>query len=249
MDEGHGGTIVPPRDGDPDGELLAQVIPLRRREREPSAREILADEPAVPLDGPETPPPSVERSVWDQPIVELRRRAPDGSRSTGGAPAAVTPVRVRRVLARLLAGAAAAAAAGAIAIIGGFAHGGAAGRPASTAPQKYAESRLGPRPGVAGLGARASSRSHRSATAHQPTHRRRAAAPTAGAPRAVSRSAAPSLTAGSRTPIQEVATTDSTPSSSSPQPVVQSAPAANYTPISRPSAESASVNREFGFER
>jgi antitoxin (DNA-binding transcriptional repressor) of toxin-antitoxin stability system len=37
MDGVHGGTIVPPRDGDgtttDEDELVAQIIPLRRRER------------------------------------------------------------------------------------------------------------------------------------------------------------------------------------------------------------------------
>jgi hypothetical protein len=70
---------VPPRDGDElssEGEdgLVAQIIPLRQREHE-------AGEPSSPA--PETLddrfPSSIdvplgERSVWDQPTAELRRR-------------------------------------------------------------------------------------------------------------------------------------------------------------------------------
>ncbi len=68
---------MPPRDGDGtagDDELVAQIIPLRRRagpiapaqspDRRP--REVLAP----PLD----PPAPTERSVWGQPMPELRRR-------------------------------------------------------------------------------------------------------------------------------------------------------------------------------
>lgn len=60
----------------------------------------------------------------------------------------------------------------------------------------------------------------------------------------VTRSAAPTLTADSRVRTQEAATTDGTPTPSS-QPVAQT----HYTPVSQPSAESASASREFGFER
>jgi hypothetical protein len=79
---------VPPRDGDgifsdTDGELLAQVIPLRRREAEQDEwvqRQPFDPEPtetfdAAPwLDAAQDLSSPVERSVWDQPITELRRR-------------------------------------------------------------------------------------------------------------------------------------------------------------------------------
>ena len=79
---------MPPRDGDGifgdnDGELLAQVIPLRRREAEPD--EWVPSQPFDPeptdtfgaapeLDAAHSLSSPVERSVWDQPITELRRR-------------------------------------------------------------------------------------------------------------------------------------------------------------------------------
>jgi len=244
---------VPPRDGDgisidTDGELLAQIIPLRRRKSEPCAPEILADEPADPLDGPEAlPSSSVERSVWDQPSVELRRRAPNAGPASGG-PAADARLLGHRRLAHLLTGAAAVAAVGAIAVVVALALGGAAGRSGSR-PQKYAASHLTPRVGTAGLTGRAASRPRRSAAAHHQTQPRRAAAVTVGVHRTGSKSAVPPSTLGSSAPVQEEAPAANAPASSSPQQVARSAPGADYTPVSGRSAEGASVNREFGFER
>jgi hypothetical protein len=74
---------VPPRDGDGfDGEeaLVAEVIPLRRREREP--REQATQERASTdelVTGGASPrsmdvPAPGDRSVWDQPTTDLRRR-------------------------------------------------------------------------------------------------------------------------------------------------------------------------------
>ncbi len=94
MVETHGGTIVPPRDGDrvsSDGEdgLVAQIIPLRHRERDPDEHQ-----------GPRTPAseetlasarelsPRGERSIWDPPAAELRRRRTEpGSTQSLTAPA------------------------------------------------------------------------------------------------------------------------------------------------------------------
>jgi hypothetical protein len=249
----HGGIVVPPRDGDgissdTDGELLAQIIPLRRRQSEPGAPEILADEPAGALEGPEALPSlSAERSVWDQPSVDLRRRAPSGGPASGG-PAADTRLLGHRMLAGFLTGAAAIAAVGAIAVVVALALGGATGR-SGPRPQKYAASHLTPRVGVTRFTGRASSHSRRSAAAHHQTHPRRAAAVNVAAQSTGVKSAAPPSTLGSSAPAQEQAPADNAPVSSSPQPVAQSAPAAGYTPVSEPSAESASTNREFGFER
>jgi hypothetical protein len=74
----HGGTIVPPRDGDgissedEDG-LVAQIIPLRQREQgsgeDFQVPETLDD--SLPPAGDE---PLSERSVWEQPTAELLRR-------------------------------------------------------------------------------------------------------------------------------------------------------------------------------
>jgi hypothetical protein len=240
---------VPPRDGDGisidrDGELLAQIIPLRRRTSEPCAAEILADEPADPLDGPDALPASaVERSVWEQPSGQLRRRAPKAGPASRG-PAADTRLPGRRGLAHLLT----VAAVGAIAVVVALALGGAAGRSGSR-PQKYAASGLTPRVGAAGLTGRDTSRPRRSAAAHHPTHPRRPPAASARARSTRSKSAAPPSTSGSSVPAPEPAPADNVPAASSPQPETQSAPATHYTPVSEPSAESASVNREFGFER
>lgn len=109
----HGGIVVPPRDGDgsssEDGDgLVAQIIPLRHRGREAdeqppprtSAQELAEDDL----------PPSAsyasargERSVWDQPTAELRRRADPGSTrassSSGAGDRRLTAPRPRRLLA------------------------------------------------------------------------------------------------------------------------------------------------------
>lgn len=98
MVETHGGTIVPPRDGDrfsSDGEdgLVAQIIPLRHRERDPDEQpspgtQARDDDPPLSLGDV---PPQGERSIWDPPTAELRRRRTEtgstqslGSRVDGG---------------------------------------------------------------------------------------------------------------------------------------------------------------------
>ncbi len=82
---------MPPRDGDgsstdTDGELLAQVIPLRRRESELDELPGQALEPELDMFEPEGDLlAATERSVWDQPITELRKReAPVTARSSLG---------------------------------------------------------------------------------------------------------------------------------------------------------------------
>jgi hypothetical protein len=115
---------VPPRDGnggpsdDEDG-LVAQIIPLRRREREPEK----SQSPSFPVPGvagDEPPaarrmPPPAERSVWDPPTAELRRR-----RAEPGSPAqsarAPRPLASRRSW-RVAAVSAVAAAAGAATLV------------------------------------------------------------------------------------------------------------------------------------
>jgi hypothetical protein len=76
-----GGTIVPPRDGNggstgSEDELVAKIIPLRRRG--PEAHEPRSCVPERGSEGRvesrEDPSPLAERSVWEQPTVELRRR-------------------------------------------------------------------------------------------------------------------------------------------------------------------------------
>jgi hypothetical protein len=69
---------VPPRDGEgtppgSDDELLAKVIPLRRR-GEPVAPRILADEPRDVPHGLEDPSAVGEWSIWDPTAAEPNRR-------------------------------------------------------------------------------------------------------------------------------------------------------------------------------
>jgi hypothetical protein len=70
------------RPGDDDGtpteaddELVAQIIPLRRRDQA-SATQTLPDEQSERLPRTHHSLPPAERSVWDQPTTELRRRTP-----------------------------------------------------------------------------------------------------------------------------------------------------------------------------
>jgi cytoskeletal protein RodZ len=72
---------VPPRDGNgsstgAEDELVAKIIPLRRRgsdAHEPRSYEPERESEGL-VDSPEEPPLLAERSVWEQPTVELRRR-------------------------------------------------------------------------------------------------------------------------------------------------------------------------------
>jgi hypothetical protein len=68
---------VPPRDGEgapPDGsdQLLAKIIPLRRRAGEPKGPQILVDEPRRASEPQEHPPAASEWSIWEPPPDELR---------------------------------------------------------------------------------------------------------------------------------------------------------------------------------
>lgn len=94
----------PPRDGDArsrEDEMIAEVIPLRRRTRDgaPMPREAGSSHSGV-FDPPPDPEPSEEYSVWERPTAELVRREPPespraiasrgapGDRSAPGRPAA-----------------------------------------------------------------------------------------------------------------------------------------------------------------
>jgi len=81
--------MMPPRDGEgtppgTDDELLATVIPLRRRESKQVGPRILADEPGNRARPSEDLPAPTERSVWDAPPGELLRRRPPDAGSAGG---------------------------------------------------------------------------------------------------------------------------------------------------------------------
>ncbi len=81
---------MPPRDGDGttgDEELVAQIIPLRRRAGPVAAPQGLDRRPREVLAPPQDPPAPAERSVWDQPMPELRRRPIPDSVWSAGTPA------------------------------------------------------------------------------------------------------------------------------------------------------------------
>jgi hypothetical protein len=82
--EQHEGNIVRPGDDDgtpteADDELVAQIIPLRRRDQA-SGTQTLPDKQSGRFPRTDDPLPPAERSVWDQPTTELRRRTPARTR-------------------------------------------------------------------------------------------------------------------------------------------------------------------------
>jgi hypothetical protein len=88
---------VPPRDGEGtppgnDDELLAKVIPLRRRGTDPAEPQILADEPRGVSDPPEDPPALIEWSIWEPPPAELnwRERKPPALKVLADEPGGVS---------------------------------------------------------------------------------------------------------------------------------------------------------------
>lgn len=88
---------MPPRDGEGtppgnDDELLAKVIPLRRRGTDPVEPQILADEPRGAPDPPEDPPVLIEWSIWEPPPAELnwRERKPPSLKILADEPGGVS---------------------------------------------------------------------------------------------------------------------------------------------------------------
>ncbi len=79
--------MTPPRDGDGDGEMVAQIIPLRRRAGPIAPPRSPDHRPREVLAPPREPPAATERSVWDQPTTELRRRPIPESVWSADAPA------------------------------------------------------------------------------------------------------------------------------------------------------------------
>jgi hypothetical protein len=226
---------------DSDQELVAPVIPLRHQEREPTAGEVLADEPAGIGDPPGEPSEPIERSVWDQPTTTLPRR------ERGPAASPVTPAgspSSERGWPRWLAGGVAAAAAmgviGVALILGVL--------PAVTG---HRPQRVGARglhasapPRANGHTTAQSSRSHRPAVGGAGGRRRPEAPPPPEAG-----SAERSLTAGG--PAAGTPATGQAPTGTSQaQPVIQSTPPSSdgAAPASSGS-EPAGAGREFGFER
>jgi hypothetical protein len=238
---------MPPSDGNGVGsgeELVAQVIPLRRRGEPPA--QILTDEPPgwfEPLD--ELLGPS-ERSVWEQPTVELRRRTPEPSEPHNGRLAGVG-ARVRERPGRFLAGGAAAVAGIAIAVAVGLSVGVFSGREGTLPPRGISASlQVGQ---AAGLTAHESR--HSPPSLHTSTRRRRTAASQA---HASTRPHELTTRSGNNTPAsaQEQTAGSQAPNTASvgqQQPVADSTPASTgSSPAVSEGAQYTSAERQFGFE-
>ncbi len=229
---------------DPGEELVARVIPLRRRGESPR---VLADEPRPPSSPPEDEPARGERSVWDPPPGELRRRTPQASRPSH----AGTGVPARRAPGALLGSGAAAAAAIIATVLLALALGGAPGQSGSAPRRTEASASHAGRPPH---GATAEVLG-RSAPAHHATLPR-SRGPRTRAAGAETSSRAPGLAAAAPTSASaSVAAGSPTepPASASVSPPTQEArstPVANDSaPASDTNAQSASATREFGFEQ
>jgi hypothetical protein len=223
-----------------DGELVAPVIPLRHQHGEPAAGEVLADEPASAASAPDDRAEPAERSVWDQPTATLPRREPRQSGSPVAPPGPALGHRAPRWVLRGVAAAAAASVIGLALILsvhGGLtghgAHRVASGGLRASAPSPATRPAVG-RP----------SPSHRPAPGHAVRGPGRRAVPAAH-----SGSAPSKLGAGSQS--ASAPTAAGAPSGPSPtQPATQSVPTStNSGATANGSPESASANREFGFER
>ncbi len=228
---------MPPRDGTGDEELVAQIIPLRRRAgpiapaRSPDRR------PREVLDPPREPPAPTERSVWDQPMPELRRRPlPDSVWSTD-TPAPSAGAHQGWAARWALMPAAMAVAAVAIValalVVGGLLltqaeHGGPhAGSSASRGrvPARAAHESAKPR-STASRRARAAGAARRAhSTQDRHTHRAAATHPAVGTTPTVGESAPASTSAGAPATVQE----SSAPASASSG-VPAGEPASSSTP-------------------
>lgn len=228
--------MTPPRDGDGDGEMVAQIIPLRRRAgpiappRSPDRR------PREVLDPPREPPPAAERSVWDQPTTKLRRRTiPDSVWSTD-TPAPSAPIHdgltARWALMPLAVAAAALALVALALVVGGLllaqAERGSPREGASASsgrtPARATHGSVKPHStGSHRTGAAATRRPHSTRGRH--THHATAAHPAAKTAPAVGKSAPASISTGGPATVQEV----STPSSASSG-VAAEEPASSSTP-------------------
>jgi hypothetical protein len=264
------GSMMPPRDGDEtDEELLAKVIPLRRRgeaieesegphggpwgaEHEPSELEPAA--PAVAL----------ERSIWDQPSAQLPRR-PQGARTRIRCALGAHVLHLRGLPAPALA----TALTGAIALAAlAVALGALATRPGGPSQRPSASLLHADTPAVGTVSAKL----HHAAPRHSPSatraRRDHGTATRRSSPRRATRTAAG--TATSLAQADSGAGTPAAGSGASTSPPTAPAPAAGatgategvaqgvrYTPAlamptqsaPREDAQVSAVNREFGFER
>jgi hypothetical protein len=245
---------VPTRDGnglDSGEELVAQVIPLRRRGEPP---QILADEPRGGFDPLDEPFGQSERSVWEQPTAELRRRAPDPGRSVRGWLTGFAG-QVRDRPGRFITGAAATAAGIIAVVLLALSIGAFSGR-SGTTPRRGSSTALHggqPATGVTAQVIHHSPPPHHSTTSRRATHKTRARTPAA-----TTISHGRELAAAGGTTSTPASVQDQTAGSQAPasNPAPQQQPAAENTPASNgnssrstESAESTSVEREFTFER
>ncbi len=246
-----------PRDGEgippsTDEELLAQVIPLRRRGGEGGAPQILADEPRRPaseLDGvfdpPENPSVPAERSIWDPAPPPLRRRPSANPIRFARARTRLTDILGRQARARFIG--AAIAVAGTIGVAAFLVFGlgalrGHAGPPAQHAISAGLQASRSA-DGSEGLATRPSSPPHRVTTAHTGSHRRPPPAATAKTASAAPKFVPASSGVGVPATIQYHSPAVQSPTgASAPPPIAESSPAP------KGSSASASAGREFGFE-
>ncbi len=247
-----------PRDGEgippnTDDGLLAEVIPLRRRGAEAAAPQILADEPRRPadeldgvFDSPEDPSVPAERSIWDPAPPPLRRRPSPSPVRFAGARGRLTDMFGRQTRARFIG--ATLAGAGTISAVAllVFVLGAPRGQSGPPAQQAISAGVQASRSGVgsAGLTTRLSSPRHRLNTAHTGSHQRPPTAATAK----TTRTAPKFVPAGSGVGVPATVQYHS-PAVESPTGSRAAPRAAEGSPAPKVSSASASVSREFGFER
>ncbi len=227
---------------DPGEELVAKVIPLRRRGESPR---VLADEPRPPSNAPEDEPARGERSVWDPPPGELRRRTP----RAGGPSRAGRRVLARRTPGGLLGAGAAAAATIIAAALLALGLGGLQGQSGSAPGRGDASASRAAHPAH---GATAQVIRHSTSSQHATLPRSRGAR-TRTAAGAETSSRTRGLTATS--PTSASASVGDHPQTQPPSASVSPPPQeARSTPVANDGAatahaQSASATHEFGFEQ
>ncbi len=263
--------MTPPRDGDGDGEMVAQIIPLRRRAGPIAPPRSPDHRPREVLAPPREPPAATERSVWDQPTTELRRRTiPDSVWSTD-APAPSAPLHRGRAerwaLMPAAVGVAALALVALVLVVGGL----LLARADRGSPHAGASASSGRTPAGATHGSvkphlTVSHRTGAADTAHHPhrthdrhTHHATATHPVAKTDPAIGESAPVSISAGAPATVQEVSTPPSTSSgTTAEEPAHNSTSQTTTTASSSPGAPRADATpkarsagggySEFGFE-
>jgi hypothetical protein len=246
----HDGEGIPPST---DEELLAQVIPLRRRGVEDPAPWILADEPRRPaeepdavFDRPEDPSMPAERSIWDPAPPPLRRRPSPNPIRFARVSARLTDILGRQTRARFIGAAVAVAGTIGVATLLVLAFGVLRGQSGPAAQHAISAGLQASRSkdGSAGLATRPSSPAHRTTAARAGSDRRPAVAITARTTSTAHKLAPSGSGTGVSATIQYRAPTAQSPTAASTSP-----PAVESSPAPKERSASASVSREFGFER